>query len=109
MVGVLGIEPSVGLPDGVTVRSLTLRGHALIFGSCVLFNVAQEHLHEAVDKEFVYTSTANTMISHINSLTNTLPSLTHAQGNLELPTGLEPAYYGFAIRTLTIRGTTTLC
>ena len=28
--------------------------------------------------------------------------------NLELPTGLEPAYYGFAIRTLTIRGTTTL-
>lgn len=61
------------------------------YGSCVLFNVAQEHLHEAVDKAFVYPSTANTMISHINSLTNTLPSLTHAQGNLELATGFEPA------------------
>ena len=27
---------------------------------------------------------------------------------LELATGLAPAYYGFAIRTLTIRGTPTM-
>ena len=30
MVGIPGIEPGVGFPDGVTVRSRTLRGDALI-------------------------------------------------------------------------------
>ena len=30
MVGIPGIEPGVGFPDGVTVRSRTLRGDAQI-------------------------------------------------------------------------------
>jgi hypothetical protein len=36
LVGILGIEPSVGFPDGFTVRSRTLRGDAQILYSLII-------------------------------------------------------------------------
>ena len=36
LVGIPGIEPGVGFPDGVTVRSRTLRGDAQLFYSLII-------------------------------------------------------------------------